>query len=368
MEMSSQREIRAIDPTWTLAQFSAHLAKSLNGDGPALALTPISASNVPSQIALVLSTSGSTGDAKEVGISAAALLASARATNKFLGASAGQIWSLLLPLTHIAGINVLARSLELGNVPVDAREVKGKYPYADFTAIVPTQLFRALNGDANLLEHLVSAKSVLVGGAALDSNLGDLARATGINVVESYGMTETCGGCIYNGSPIGDTSVEINENGLIKISTSSLASIYLNDESTWNSKMVGGYFITSDFGEMIDGKLKVLGRADDVIITGGENISLTQIESVLSQTFSGIECAAFAVADPQWGQSLHLAIAGSIKPDESAVNESLSMQVSAAAKVKGFIYLDKLPRTALDKIDRQELSAIAKREGKLKNE
>ncbi len=363
MEMSSQREIRAIDPTRTLAQLRVQLSNSLNGQGPALTLAPITANSVPAEISLVVSTSGSTGDAKEVGLSAAALLASAKATNNFFSANAGQIWSLLLPLTHIAGINVLVRSLELGTLPVDCREINSAYPYADFTAIVPTQLFRALNGDANLLEHLLSAKSVLVGGAAIDSKLGDQARTAGINIVESYGMTETCGGCVYDGMPIGDTSVEINDGGLIRISTSSLASIYLNDESSWKSKMVGGYFITSDLGEIVDGKLKVLGRADDVIISGGENISLSKVESALNQTFIGIECAAFAVEDPHWGQALHLAIAGSIKPDESAVNESLSKQVSAAAKVKGFIYLDKLPRAALDKIDRQQLARMLKSKG-----
>lgn len=364
MEMSSQREIRAIDPTWTLAQFSAHLAKATNGEGPALTLARISAKSVPAEISLVVSTSGSTGDAKEVGISAAALLASAHATNEFFGAEAGQTWSLLLPLTHIAGINVLMRSLELGTTAIDARQITGAYPYADFTAIVPTQLFRALNGDNHLLEHLKAAKVVLVGGAALDSKLADQARTAGINIVESYGMTETCGGVIYDGVPIGGTSFAIDENGLIKISSAMLATSYLNDQAGWNSKFTSGYFLTSDLGEIKDGKLKVLGRADDVIVTGGENISLIQVESVLSQSFSEIECAAFAIADPQWGQALHLAIAGNTKPDSAAINEVLSTQISDAAKVKGFIYLDKLPRTALDKVNRQELAAIVKREGK----
>jgi O-succinylbenzoic acid--CoA ligase len=364
MEMSSQREIRAIDPTWTLAQLHAHLDKAIKGEGPALTLAPISAKSVPAEISLVVSTSGSTGDAKEVGLSAAALLASARATNNFFGAKAGQTWSLLLPLTHIAGINILVRSLELGTTAIDAGQITGAYPYADFTAIVPTQLFRALNGDANLLEHLLSAKSVLVGGAALDSKLAEQARVAGINIVESYGMTETCGGCVYDGVAIGDTSIAIDQDGLIKISSTNLATTYLNDPTGWSSKIVDGYFLTSDLGEISGGKLKVVGRADDLIVTGGENISLMQVERVLSQTFPGIECAAFAIADPQWGQALHLAIAGGLKPDLSAINETLSAQISDAAKVKGFIYLDKLPRTSLDKVDRQELAAIAKREGK----
>lgn len=364
MEMSAQREIRAIDPTWTLAQFSAHLAKAINGEGPALTLAPISAKSVPAEISLVVSTSGSTGDAKEVGLSAAALLASAKATNEFFGTKAGQVWSLLLPLTHIAGINILVRSLGLGTAPIDAREITGAYPSADFTAIVPTQLFRALNSDSHLLEHLRSAKAVLVGGASLEIKLADQARTAGINIVESYGMTETCGGCVYDGLAIGGTSYSVDENGLIKISSAMLATAYLNDPTDWSAKFKNGYFLTSDLGEIKDGKLKVIGRADDVIITGGENISLTKVEEVIRNTFAGIECAAFAIADQQWGQALHLAIAGSVKPEISEINQSLSSQISDSAKVKGFIYLDKLPRTSLDKVDRQELAAIAKREGK----
>jgi o-succinylbenzoate---CoA ligase len=363
MDKTSQREILAIDPTWTLAELTACLAKTLVADGPALALTPISSHAVPSEIALVVSTSGSTGVAKEVALSASALLASAKATNNFLGASVGQSWSLLLPLTHIAGINVLLRSLELGTTPLDARDISGSYPKTDFTAIVPTQLFRALNGDTELLEHLQSAKSVLVGGAALDHKLRDQAIAAGIKIVESYGMTETCGGCIYDGLPIGDTSVEIDENGLIKIATSSLATTYLNDEAGWISKLSGKFFTTSDLGEVVDGKLKVTGRADGIIISGGENISLKQVEDLLRKEFAGIQCAAFAIKDLQWGQALHLAIAGNVKPDAAKINEYLASHISVAAKVKRIIYIDELPLTSLDKIDRQKLIAIAEREG-----
>ena len=359
MEQTSQREIHAIDPTWTLAEIMTRLAKALASAGPAIALSSISTSRVPSAIALVVSTSGTTSRAKEVGLSSDAILTSAKVTNKYLGAAPGQIWSLLLPLTHIAGVNVLVRSLELGTTPLDLRRHEGKYPYADFTAVVPTQLFRALNGDNELLEHLKSAKSVLVGGATLDPQLREEASAAGIKVIESYGMTETCGGCVYDGIPIGETTFEINENGLIKISTSSLATTYLNDPEGWNHLVEDGYFQTSDKGEFHDGKLFVKGRSDDVIITGGENISLSAVEKVIRDTFTGVECAAFAIVDTQWGQVLHLAIAGSVKPDQLAINESLSSQISEAAKVKHFIYLDKLPRTSLDKIDHQKLVEFA---------
>jgi O-succinylbenzoic acid--CoA ligase len=337
----------------------ARLAKALDGDGQAIALSSIGSSHVPSEITLVVSTSGTSGSAKEVGLSTNAILASAKSTNAYFGAKPGQVWSLLLPLNHIAGINVLVRNLELGAIPLDLRSHQGKYPYADFTAIVPTQLFRALNGDTDLLEHLVSAKSVLVGGAALDPKLRVQAAAAGIKVIESYGMTETCGGCVYDGNPLSGTKILIAESGLIWISTGSLATTYLNDPDGWDQLVEDGYYQTSDMGEFRDGKLLVTGRSDDVIITGGENISLVAVEKVIRETFAGVECSAFAIADTQWGQSLHLAIAGATHPDESAINEKLSSQISVAAKVKRFIYVDKLPRTSLDKIDRPKLIEIA---------
>ena len=269
-----------------------------------------------------------------------------------------------IPVIGICSLDAIAIDQSEYTVAIDARGITGRYPNADYTAIVPTQLFRALNGDADLLAHLLSAKSVLVGGAALEKKLGDQARTAGINIVESYGMTETCGGCVYDGLPIGDTSVEINKDGLIKISTASLARTYLNDPSGWSSKLEDGYFLTSDLGEIKNGKLTVIGRADDVIVTGGENISLHKVEEVIQNTFAGIECAAFAVADQQWGQALHLAIAGKVKPEISTINESLSLHISAAAKIKGAIYLDQLPKTALDKVSRQELTNLVLKEGK----
>jgi O-succinylbenzoic acid--CoA ligase len=249
--------------------------------------------------------------------------------------------------------------MELGTVPIDAREVSGKYPFADFTAVVPTRLFRALNGDNDLLEHLISAQAVLVGGAALSVELRNAARDAGINVIETYGMTETCGGCIYNGIPLDGAEFEIDELGIISIASKSLATTYLNAPEAWNERIRNGYFVTTDIGHLEDGKLVVTGRSDDVIVTGGENVSLAEVESVVKDTFSGIDCAAFALADSQWGQSLQLAIAGDVRPEQSAINEYLTSKISRAAKVKNFIYMAELPRTSLGKVDRARLAEIA---------
>jgi O-succinylbenzoic acid--CoA ligase len=206
---------------------------------------------------------------------------------------------------------------------------------------------------------LISAQAVLVGGAAMSPELREAATNAGINAIETYGMTETCGGCIYDGTPLDGTEFEIDEVGVISIASKSLATTYLNAPEAWNERIRDGYLVTTDIGHIEDGKLIVTGRSDDVIVTGGENVSLAQVEKLITNTFSGIDCAAFAIADSQWGQLLQLAIAGDIKPDQSAINEYLSSQISRAAKVKNFIYLSEIPRTSLGKIDRARLVQIA---------
>jgi O-succinylbenzoic acid--CoA ligase len=303
----------------------------------------------------VVGTSGTTGDAKEVAISAQAITSSAKASNEFLGAKHGDTWSLLLPLTHIAAVNVFVRALQLGTVPLDLRNVEGNYPDSNFTAIVPTQLFRALNGDARLLKHLQNAKKVLIGGASLSQGLRRQATSAGIDVVSTYGMTETCGGCIYDGEAISDVEFEV-DNGRVRIKGKTLATTYLNRPWSLNK----GWFETSDLGEIIDNKLIVLGRADDVIVSGGENISLSAYENSLAVAFPQLQTAAFSYSDPQWGQSLHLAVVGEFS-DESILLH-LEKDLGSMAKPKSIHHLSSLPLRGIGKIDREALAKEINRE------
>ena len=347
MEQRSQREVRSVDPTWSLSELMARIAKALVSDGPALSLAPTSTEKVSSRTALVVTTTGSSGSAKEIELSASELLSSARASNKFLGAEFGNTWSLLLPLNHIAGINVLIRSLELGTSPTNLLGYQGKFPKADFTAIVPTQLFRALNGDENLLDHLKSAKAVLVGGAALTSELRLKAEGVGITVIETYGSTETSGGCVYNGTPLEGVEVAVGGDNRIAIKGKMVARD-LVDENGW--------YFTSDAGHFHDGKLVIDGRVDDIVISGGENISLSAIDRVLAQSYPDIQSASFAVADPEWGQAIHIALVGSDPSQESAIQELLSRELGAAAKGKGFHHINELPLIGIGKVDKRALA------------
>ena len=278
-----------------------------------------------------ISTSGSTGAPKEILLPAKAMRFSAESSNKYLGANPGDIWSLLLSPEHTAGLNVLIRSILLGSKPVTQNE------RADFTAIVPTQLFRALNSDKDLLKHLQGCKAVLVGGAHADAELLASAKSEGINCVTTYGMTETSGGCIYNGEPLPGVEIRIGET--IQIKGPMLARVPLED----------GYFVTSDLGKIDNGKLVILGRADDVINSGGKKVSLSKVEMALGESF-----AAFGSNNSEWGASLNIATTSSMTDEEI----QLILAVKFGVKALNIFRVKEIPRTALEKIDRQALGKL----------
>jgi O-succinylbenzoic acid--CoA ligase len=344
MDTSSQRKILRVSPACEISQLAGEITSALVGDGPTLGFGEISSKSAPRYAAVAIGTSGTTGAPKEILLTSTALISSARASNKFIGAQPGSTWSLLLPLTHIAAVNVIVRSIELGTTPIDLRDFEGEYPKADYTAIVPTQLFRALNGDQRLLSHLQSAKAVLVGGAALSQGLRNQAELAGIHVITTYGMTETCGGCVYDGTVLEGVQVEIR-NGKICIKGPVLASsISLND----------GWFETNDLGEYVNDHLVVIGRSDDVIISGGENLSLNAVENSLSQAFPDTQFAAFSFEDPQWGQTFQLAVVGTIGDEE--ITTHLEKDFGYFAKPKGIHRMTSLPLLGIGKIDRKSLA------------
>jgi O-succinylbenzoic acid--CoA ligase len=348
MDTSSHREVRTLGPTHTLAEYVSALDKALTSDGPALGCGPVHSTSVRSDISLLVATSGSTGTPKEIAITSSALLASATASNKFLKAAEGDVWSLLLPLTHIAGINVLVRAMQLESTPLDLRNHVGAYPHADYTAIVPTQLFNALNENSDLLKHLQGAKAVLVGGASLSPELRAQGIAAGITIVMTYGMSETSGGCVYDGVALDGVAFEITSDGRIKISGPVLAEV----------ERENGWFVTNDLGKIVDGKLQIIGRTDDVIISGGENISLKAIEEQINREFPELLVAAFSTPDNKWGQALHIAVQSQDENIKSEISEALIKSIGNHAKPKSVLILDKLPQIGVGKVDRIALAKL----------
>ena len=351
MELSSQRKVSHIDPSWSIDEVTSHLTNALTGQGDALAFSPVDYKTVNSRCAIIVTTTGTSGIKKDVALSATALLTNARASLSYLKAEPGERWSLLLPINHVAGINVLIRSLELGTSPIDLRTSRD-FVNVEYTAVVPTQLHSALSGDDELLDHLKSAKAVLVGGAALDLTLSRQAKENGINVVTTYGATETSGGCIYNGTPLAGVEVTIN-NGVISIAGKTLAHGYLNHPELWSDT---SSFETQDLGEIVDGKVKVLGRADDVIISGGSNISLHQVEQLLRSNFPHSQAVALGLSDDHWGQALHVAHVGDL--DTYVASQLLAENIGEAAKPKGFHRVNEIPLIGIGKIDRKALEKL----------
>ena len=291
--------------------------------------------------AITVTTSGSTGVAKDITISRSALVASALASNERINARKGATWSLLLPLTHVAGINVLMRAGMLGTTPIDLR-IEKNYSDVDFTAIVPTQLHRALTGDDKLLAHLQAAQCVLVGGAPLTAQERLRAEKAGIRLVTTYGMTETCGGCIYDGEAL--TGVEFKLMDSI---------IYLRGTTLAEVPLIDGWFQTSDFGRVENNRLVVDGRRDDQIISGGEKISLSTIENALQSYFSS-EFAAYSRQDGEWGEMLCVAKVSDI--DDGLISKFLKDTFGTHASPKKIVKVNTIPLIGIGKPDRKKLS------------
>ena len=254
---------------------------------------------------LVVATSGSTGEPKQVLLSAAALRASAAASLARLGGP-GQ-WLLALPVSAIGGLQVLVRSILAGTDPVLLTEhpdltTAAAAMDADrrYTALVPTQLGRLLeHGDADVIADF---DAVLVGGAAADAELLRRARAAGVPVVTTYGMTETCGGCVYDGIPLDTVSVALDADGRIRIGGPVLFSGYFDRPHLTSQVLADGWLTTSDVGRLDhDGRLEVLGRADDVVVSGGVNVGTGAVRDRLLEHPAVRDAVVVGVADADWG-------------------------------------------------------------------
>jgi o-succinylbenzoate---CoA ligase len=249
--------------------------------------------------AVVVSTSGSTGVPKGVELSAAALRHSARASLDRVGARPGERWLCCLPVSHVAGLAVLVRSLVSGTEPVLAERADAGTVAAcgcAHVSLVPTQLQRLLAGGPAPLDGF---SSVLLGGAAAPSGLLDAARGAGVPVVTTYGMTETCGGCVYDGVPLDSVRAEVRDDGRIWISGPVLFTGYLRGPRA----PADGWFRTGDLGVRDGaGRLRVRGRADDVINTGGHKVVPGEIAAALQSCPGVRDVAVVGQPDPEWGE------------------------------------------------------------------
>ena len=327
--------------------------------------------------AVVVGTSGSTGASKGVELSAAALRHSARASLDRVGARPGERWLCCLPATHVAGLQVLVRSLVSGTEPVlaeraDAETVAGSG--CAHVSLVPTQLQRLLL-ETDPAMPLAGFSSVLLGGAAAPARLLAAARAAGVPVVTTYGMTETCGGCVYDGVPLDGMQVAIrsdddDETRPNRAGSGSAARCCSpgtgQGGSGARSPLRDGvpWFRTGDLGRLDDsGRLVVRGRADDVINTGGHKVVPGEVAAAL-QTCPGVkDVAVVGQPDPEWGERV-IAVVVPADPADPPALELLRLHVRERlpryAAPSRVVMVDAVPMLPSGKHDivrlRQELS------------
>ncbi len=312
---------------------------------------------------LIAATSGSTGSAKDVAISRDALMASIAATGM-----QGH-WLLALPPDRIGGALVVARAHVSGHGHTAMAE--GSFTaraFADavaglpddgplFTSLVPTQLRRVL-ASPEATEALARFDAVLVGGAALPED----APAT---VVRTYGMTETCGGCVYDGCPLDGVEIAI-EDGRVRLTGPMLAEGYLDasggraDDPAFVTEDGRRWFVTSDMGRVVDGRLEILGRVDDVVNTGGFKVHPLAVERALGALATVAEVLIAPAPDDEWGQRL-VALVVPVDPASPPSLDELRDAPGLARheRPSALRVVEDLPRTEAGKIDRRAAARIA---------
>jgi len=372
------------------------LRAALAGDGPALLARPVDAPvavgdppppvEVERRVALVVETSGTTSRPKRVALSSDALLASAAASQTALGAP-GQ-WILALPTHYIAGLQVLVRSIAAGTVPVvlapgsfDPRAFADLAASLDarvarYTSLVPTQLHRlveaadggAAGDDARRVRDAVRRlDAILVGGQATPPHLVDRAAALGWRVVRTYGSSETAGGCVYDGVPVATAEVAVVD-GQVELAGPMLAEGYLGDpgatDAAFGEHDGRRWYRTGDGGEVADGVLRITGRLDDVVISGGEKLRLAAVEEAVRSLAAWDARLGEAVAVPGehagWGQRPVVFVPGAVDPQlAERVRRELAARLGRVAGSTAVRGIPEMPTLPSGKPDRRALRALA---------
>jgi o-succinylbenzoate---CoA ligase len=362
--------------------FLPQLAAALAGTGPALLPVPaegvqrdqvLAAARIGEQAgdaALLVPTSGSTGVPRVAALSGTALRFSADATHSVLGGPGR--WLLALPTTHIAGLQVLVRSLQSGIRPgvVDGSSGFTVAAFAEavraldvndaerphYTALVPTQLQRLLD-DGEGVEALWQLDAVLLGGAAASPSLLERAKDAGVTLVRTYGLTETCGGCVYDGAPLPGVEVTVGDDNVVRIAGPVLFDGYRDGGASGLSDSV---LTTSDLGHWDDaGLLHVDGRLDSVVISGGVNVPAEAVEKALAALGGIDDVAVVGVPDAEWGERVVAVVASDHVAPLEVLREALRGQLPDAWLPRDVVRLDALPQLPSGKPDRVALRRLA---------
>ena len=364
------------------------LAAALRGQGPAVAVVApgTDTSWVPTEVdddtAVLIETSGSSSAPKRLALSAAALMANARASLGRLGGPG--TWILALPVHFIGGLQVLIRSLEADTEPlVLTRESFNTAALIDslavrpaderlYMSVVPVQLGRIVEHvqhDPAALAIVCRLSAILVGGQRTSPSLLERARALGLPVVTTYGATETAGGCVYDGLPLNDVRIHVRPDGRIEVGGHILATEFIGDpvltEQRFSEADGVRWYLTDDLGEFREGTLTVQGRSDRVLISGGIKVNLELVEEVTEHIRECAYAVAVSIADEEWGERVGLVV--ELDPDETAADpRSLAElikaivrdELGAAAMPREVRLVQQLPRLSSGKPDRLVCAAL----------
>jgi O-succinylbenzoic acid--CoA ligase len=320
---------------------------------------------IDDDVAVVVSTSGTTGVPKGAMLTASALTASAEATHRRLGGPGR--WLLALPAYHVAGLQVLVRSVVADTTPVvvnarvDGDELASAVASLGsgrrYASLVAAQLDNALR-DPIATAALASLDAVLIGGGPMPAGIAGRASAAGISVARTYGMSETAGGCVYDGVPLDGVLVRIDD-GRVVLGGATLAKGYRNMVEP-DPFAEPGWFRTDDIGAVDDsGILRVLGRIDDAISTGGLTVLPQLVEAALATYPAVADSAVFGVVDERLGQRVVAAVVvapGCAAPTLAELRAHVASSLSATAAPREIHLVDELPRRGIGKVDRRELA------------
>ena len=310
---------------------------------------------------LLVRTSGSSGEPKDVALSADAMRHSAAASLERLGGP-GQ-WVLALPANYVAGLQVLTRSWLAGTVPVvldeqpDLRTASTALTARRrYVAAVPTQLHRWLAREADT-QALRKFDAVLLGGAAASEALLRRAQHSGVHVVTSYGMTETCGGCVYDGVPLDGVAVALGVGGEVRLTGPVLFDGYAERADLTAEVLRDGWLHTPDLGRFdAEGRLEVVGRVDDVALSGGVSVPLGQVERRIA-AWPGVDAAAVvAIPDEEWGSRVVAVVASQSPPSLDDLRGHVGAMHPRSWAPRDLVVRDALPLLGSGKVDKRRLT------------
>jgi len=355
-------------PQAALARLLAAFAPAaLHTEGGTVALHPSAASRaaagpgIAEDTAVVIATAGSTGRPKAVELSGAALSASAVASLRRIGADPARRWLCCLPTFHISGLGVLVRSLLAGTDPGFVASVSPESLATSgcaYVSLVPTQLRRLLDAGAGP----GPIQAVLLGGAAAaDSLLAD-ARAAGWHVITTYGMSETCGGCVYDSVPLDDVRVRITD-GVVEIAGPMLFSGYLGEPERTATVLADGWFRSADLGCWLPGGgLGIRGRVDDVINSGGEKVVPGEVEAVLATAPGVADVVVVGLPDADLGEAVTAVVVPAdpaAPPDLAELRSNVRHVLSVYAAPRRVVVVSQFPLLPSGKPDKAAVRDLA---------